>query len=89
LILKPEPQDVKIGVSIRNAPVGQGIDFSSDDSDGQITEYFWKFGDGNTSVEANPTHAYTKPGVYKVELRVDFANKNSLVDKMEIEIYEE
>jgi len=89
LILKPEPQDVKIGVSIRKAPIGQGIDFSSDDSDGQITEYFWDFGDGNTSVEANPTHAYAKPWDYKVELRVDFANKNSLVDATKIEVYEE
>lgn len=89
LILKPEPQDVKIGVSLKKAPVWQGIDFSSDDSDGQITEYFWQFGDGNTSVEANPTHAYTKPWTYSVKLRVDFANNNSLVDEMEISIYDE
>lgn len=88
LILKPAPQEVKIGVSLKNAPVGQGIDFSSAESDGQITEYFWEFGDGNTSVEANPTHAYKKPGTYNVKLKVNFANKNSLTDQTEIEVYE-
>ncbi len=30
--------------------------------------YLWKFGDGETSIEENPTHAYAKDGKYKVEL---------------------
>ncbi len=89
LVLKPEPQDVEIGVSIKNAPIGQGIDFSSDGSDGQITQYFWDFGDGNTSIEANPTHAYDREWTYTVKLKVDFENKNTLVDEAEIQIYEE
>ncbi len=87
LILKPAPQDVEIWVSLKNAPVWQGIDFSSDNSDGQIIEYFWDFGDGNTSVEANPTHSYDTVGNYEVQLRVDFVNNNSLSDAMTIEIY--
>ncbi len=32
-------------------------------------EFFeWNFGDGNTSVEANPTHVYTQQGVYTVSM---------------------
>lgn len=86
LILLPPPQGVKISTSMKKAPVGQGIDFSSSESSGQIIEYFWNFGDGNTSTEANPTHSYKKAGLYKVTLKVNFDNKNSISDEVEIEI---
>ncbi len=32
------------------------------------TTYEWKFGDGATSNELHPTHTYTSPGTYTVEL---------------------
>jgi len=32
--------------------------------------YLWDFGDGNTSEEPNPTHAYLNAGVYSVELTI-------------------
>ncbi|MBK8424923.1 MAG: PKD domain-containing protein [Lewinellaceae bacterium] len=32
------------------------------------TTYLWDFGDGQTSTEANPTHAYAAPGNYVVKL---------------------
>jgi gliding motility-associated-like protein len=31
-------------------------------------EYLWTFGDGNTSTNKNPTHQYTKTGIYTVTL---------------------
>lgn len=86
LILLPPPQAVQIATSMKKAPIGQGIDFSSSESSGQIIEYFWNFGDGNTSTQANPTHSYKKAGVYKVVLKVNFDNKNSISDEVEIEI---
>ena len=89
LILKPKPQSVKISTSLKKAPVWQEIDFSSNKSEGQITWYFWDFWDGNTSLKANPSHAYNKTWVYKAKLKLDFANNNVLEDIMEIEIYEE
>lgn len=30
--------------------------------------YSWSFGDGTSSVESNPVHLYTSPGVYEVKL---------------------
>ena len=33
--------------------------------------YAWDFGDGETSTEASPTHAYVKPGYYTVTLTVE------------------
>ena len=87
LILKPKPQSVKISTSMKKAPIWQGIDFSSEESEGQIIWYFWNFWDGETSTEANPTHAYRKSWTYEISLKVDFSNKNILEDIMNIEIY--
>ena len=38
------------------------------------TNYSWDFGDGNTSIDENPTHIYTAPGVYQVMLSADNDN---------------
>ena len=45
------------------------VDFSSDSTGTGLT-YYWDFGDGSTSTEANPTHQYTNPGTYTVTLTV-------------------
>ena len=87
LILKPVPQSAKIKVSMKKAPTMQWIDFSSSESNWQINSYFWDFWDWNTSIEANPTHTYSKTWIYNVKLRLDFTNNNILEEFIEIEIY--
>jgi len=89
LILKPKPQSVEITASMKTSYTGQGIDFSSNDSEWQIIWYFWDFWDGKTSTEANPTHTYYKTWDYNVVLKLDFSNKNILEDAMNIKIIEE
>jgi len=42
----------------------------SGDSDGRIDNRAWKFGDGATSDERNPSHEYATGGTYTVRLRV-------------------
>jgi PKD repeat protein len=42
----------------------------STDSDGSISAYAWKFGDGSTGDGAAATHTYDKAGTYRVELTV-------------------
>lgn len=86
LILKETQSKVTIASSMRKAPVGQEIDFRSTDSTWQIKTYFWDFGDGNTSSDANPSHLYRQPWKYQVMLTVDFTNNNVLNDTLEIEI---
>lgn len=52
---------------------GLNVVFSSagsTDPDGSIQQYLWNFGDGTTSTQANPTHAYAKAGSYAVTLTV-------------------
>lgn len=50
---------------------------TSTDSDGDIASYFWEFGDGSTSTEANPIYAYSEAGVYDVTLTVTDATELS------------
>lgn len=54
---------------------GTAIEFSSNGSWYGGTcpypdSYIWNFGDGNISYEQNPSHTYTEPGVYHLELSV-------------------
>ncbi len=54
----------------------------STDDDGDIVSWTWDFGDGNTSVEQNPSHSFRNPGTYIVELTVtddDGADGNEIV----------
>ena len=41
-----------------------------DQSSGNINDWYWDFGDGQTSTEQNPTHVYTEPDTYTVILTV-------------------
>ncbi|MFN8395515.1 MAG: PKD domain-containing protein [Bacteroidia bacterium] len=50
-------------------PDGQVVQFNSDCSIGG-TAYDWEFGDGGTSIAANPAHTYVVGGTYQVTLRV-------------------
>jgi len=44
--------------------------FFEDLSFGSPTEWYWEFGDGETSDDQNPSHTYDEPGVYLVELSI-------------------
>ncbi|WP_412560121.1 T9SS type B sorting domain-containing protein [Winogradskyella sp. MIT101101] len=42
---------------------------------GDLDSLIWDFGDGNTSVEVNPSHTYSSPGTYEVTLTVMLAGQ--------------
>jgi PKD repeat protein len=50
-----------------SGPVPLAVKFT-DASKGGPTSWSWDFGDGSTSTQQNPTHAYTKAGTYSVTL---------------------
>lgn len=43
---------------------------STDNNGSEIIDYFWDFGDGNTSNTFEPVHRYDREGEYTVELKV-------------------
>ena len=56
-----------------NAAINETITFT-DGSAFNPTSWHWDFGDGETSTEQNPTHAYAEAGTYTVQLTVENEN---------------
>ncbi|MCA9566145.1 MAG: PKD domain-containing protein, partial [Myxococcales bacterium] len=55
---------------------------TSTDEDGTIEEWEWDFGDGDDSDDDNPTHRFTAPDDYTVELTVtDDAGERASVEE--------
>lgn len=53
-------------ISATSAPVDEEIQFTNTTTGGSGSYSFaWEFGDGATSRETNPVHAYTDKGVYQ------------------------
>ncbi|WP_409770373.1 PKD domain-containing protein [Thermaurantimonas sp.] len=48
--------------------IDQPIQFFDSTSSAGVIQTIWKFGDGNTSIAANPQHTYSAPGIYQVTL---------------------
>jgi PKD repeat protein len=59
---------------------------ASSDSDGSVTAWSWRFGDGATSTEREPTHGYAEPGTYTVRLTVsdDKGAQDELADEVRV-----
>jgi len=77
-------EKVSLSADKFKAAVGESIQFSND-SRGNFNSWSWDFGDGSTSTELNPSHAYNEPGVYYVTL-VAFTNNNQYFDTLEVTI---
>ncbi len=62
--------DVKSLFTFHNRQTDPSVVEFVDNSTGDITEYFWDFGDEQHSSLASPIHRYEKPGNYTVMLTV-------------------
>ncbi|MGD9975610.1 MAG: DUF1566 domain-containing protein [Desulfatirhabdiaceae bacterium] len=64
--------DAAFTSDIQSGPPPLTVAFS-DLSAGYLTQCNWDFGDGQTSTDQNPVHAYTSPGTYTVTLTISSA----------------
>lgn len=53
---------------------------------GTISSYFWNFGDGNTSLEKNPKHAYLLEGEHEISLTVTDVHGCEIQKKKKIKV---
>jgi hypothetical protein len=69
--------------------VGIAVNFQGDGTDVPADElsYKWDFGDGETSNEQNPSHTYTEPDTYSVQLTVFDDDGGQASEKLTIKIY--
>jgi len=56
------------------------------DSEGETLAYLWNFGDGTSSVEANPVKTYPARGIYVAELRVSDGTSEALAPALTIQV---
>jgi len=89
--VSPQPPEAGFNVSAQGL-TATFTDTSRDVND-DISQWSWNFGDGATSTDANPVHAYTESGSYEVELTVTDSENNSdtftqtvVVSDVEIEL---
>ena len=66
----PENQPPAAAFTSSCSDLDCGFTDGSTDSDGSVTGWQWDFGDGSSSDQQNPSHAYAGQGVYTVSLTV-------------------
>ncbi len=72
------------------AEIGETIQFYGRAEHGyEPYSWHWDFGDGNSSTDQNPTHAYSEEGEYEVILTVTDDHGNIATDDTEAEIGED
>ncbi len=86
---QPEPENtapIARTADLVEAQVGVAAHFdgsTSSDADGQIVEFLWDFGDGQTAVGEQVTHAFAEPGSFSASLSVtddDGATGQQVID---------
>jgi uncharacterized delta-60 repeat protein len=64
-----------------SAPAGTDVQFT-DLSTNTVTDYYWEFGDTQTSTEQNPVHQYQTSGTYTVRLTVTGPGGTDVMEKI-------
>ena len=78
-----------IDFTFQNVCVNSPIDFTLQNSSGDLTSANWVFGDGNGSSGETLSHTYTTSGVYEVELTVQAVNACENFISKSLIVYEE
>jgi microbial collagenase len=63
-------------------------EFTTEGTTGQVQSYSWDFGDGSSSTEPNPNHAFEKAGKYTVKLSATYVDGTIARAEMSFEVEE-
>ncbi|UCH52150.1 MAG: PKD domain-containing protein, partial [Chloroflexota bacterium] len=78
VLLEQSKLEVRFSASMSTAKEGEKVRFYADVAGGIAPYSFeWDFGDGETSTEDSPRHAYRSPGTYTVTLTVTDDRENT------------
>ena len=71
-VVAPPPSNTPPNAAFSASCIGLTCSFTdeSTDADGAVTGWSWDFGDGSSSTERNPSHAYAAGGDFQVTLTV-------------------
>jgi PKD repeat protein len=64
-----DPPTADFNASVVSGTAPLSVQFTNA-SQGTVSDYHWSFGDGSSSLLANPFHTYEEPGQYDVTLKV-------------------
>lgn len=70
---EPDPLVARLDADFQEVDTNEAITFDANDSTGEIVEYQFDFGDGNTTetMDSQVAHSYAAPGEYTVTLTVE------------------
>jgi len=80
VVLTADPASSRRGMRVQFSSAG-----SMDPAGGPLT-FFWEFGDGTTSTDADPTHEFTRLGRFTTVLTVSTLSGTPSTDFVEIEV---
>ncbi len=83
---KEEPEEISAPISCFTYTVDElKVTFNADCSENAV-DFFWDFGDNETTQVGSPVHTYEKFGAYKVVLKVDNeSGTNSVTETIDLE----
>lgn len=87
IVLKDVAKTIDFTPSLSSGIVGAPVDFETIDTNGQIEDYIWSFGDNTATLRGNnTTHIFTKPGVYLISLTVIYTDGTRKTESKKFEV---
>jgi len=81
-----EPLSLSIDADVTRGTFPLTVSFMglAEDAIGNITGFYWDFGDGTTSNEQNPSHTFETPNTYTTSLTVSNSRKENISESITI-----
>ncbi len=87
LVLKDAAKTINFSPSFSPGIVGSTIDFQTIDTNGQIQEYIWNFGDNTPTIRGESTsHTFTKSWTYLISLTVVYTDGTRKTETKKFEV---